>query len=66
MVAIAAFHLTLSVFCVVWGFGASMARFDTGEAPSLTESITKAGAEILLFPMSSLDSLFSPHLFPGL
>lgn len=66
VVIVATIHLVLSVFCLVWLFSGSMARFDTGEAASMPETITQAGTEVLLFPLSEVDGLLSPKAFPGL
>jgi hypothetical protein len=64
---VATSHFVVSLFTVMIAFGAGMARFDTGAAPSLGERVVLVIRDVVLFPLAPLlVSVLPGRWFPGL
>jgi hypothetical protein len=61
-------HAIVSVAIFIVSFGRSMARFDTGDDPSVFEVLLSTLSEVLFFPLMHLLNLFepAPRVFAGL
>jgi hypothetical protein len=70
IIGIALLHFVLNIIVFGIAFGNTMARFDNGLPPSLTEQIIDLGSEILNFPIVTLASStffsnFADNFFGG-
>jgi len=51
VVLVACVHFVLSIAMMATSFGSTMARFDTGAAPTVGERVLSWAVSILLFPL---------------
>jgi hypothetical protein len=58
-------HLIVTVGLLLFSFGASMDRFDSGRMPTFHERLAESGFTVFQLPLMPL-LRFSPIRFPGL
>lgn len=59
-------HASLSIYALLHAFSAGMARFDTGQAPSIFEKLTDAFVLVMFFPLVHLCQHAPKGWFSGL